>query len=113
MQRPAAKTPAAAEKLVRALDSKFFKALSEPVRIQILKYLLLNGRADISAIAAAMPQDRSVVSRHLNLMQAAGLLTSAKIGRHVYYEIDGQMFVRKLQRVLANIQTCLPWCCPP
>ena len=64
-----------AEELVEAVDSKFFKTLSEPVRVQILKYLMLNGRADIQTIAENMPQDRSVISRHLNLMQEAGILT--------------------------------------
>ncbi|MCP3875841.1 MAG: hypothetical protein GY699_22145 [Desulfobacteraceae bacterium] len=38
-----------ANKLVDVLDSKFFKSLSEPVRIQIIRYLLIHGRADRDA----------------------------------------------------------------
>ena len=85
-----------AEELVEAVDSKFFKTLSEPVRVQILKYLMLNGRADIQTIAENMPQDRSVISRHLNLMQEAGILTGEKENRHVFYDVNGQPFIEKL-----------------
>ena len=53
----------AAEDLIKAFDFKFFKTMSEPVRMQILKILLLNGRSDIATIAENMPQDRSVISR--------------------------------------------------
>jgi DNA-binding transcriptional ArsR family regulator len=54
-----------ANELVAVLDSKFFKSLGEPVRVEIIRFLLLNGRADIATIAENMPQDRSVISRHL------------------------------------------------
>ena len=101
-----------AEELVKAIDSKLFKTLSEPVRVQILKYLILNGRADIGTIADHMPQDRSVVSRHLNLMQEAGILRSRKETRHVYYEIDGGAFIGKLEAITQQIRDCIATCCP-
>ena len=93
-----------AEEVVEALDSKFFKTLSEPVRVQILKYLMLNGRADIQTIAENMPQDRSVVSRHLNLMQEAGILTGEKENRHVFYNVNGQPFIEKLVDITEKIR---------
>ena len=67
-----------ANKLVDVMDSKFFKSLGEPVRVQIIRFLLLNGRADIGTIAKNMPQDPSVISRHLNLMQEVGILNCEK-----------------------------------
>ncbi len=102
----------AVEELVKILDSRFFKALSEPVRIQIMKFLIINGRSDIGTIAEAMPQDRSVVSRHLQCMQNTGILKSEKITRHVYYEINGREIYAKLAAMLAKIQACMPTCCP-
>ncbi len=108
-QMPAA---SAAEELVEILDSRFFKALSEPVRIQIMQFLIANGRSDIGTIANAMPQDRSVVSRHLQFMQATGILKSEKITRHMYYEINGREIYAKLAAILAKIQACMPSCCP-
>ena len=101
-----------AEELVEAFDSKLFKSLSEPVRVQILKYLMLNGRADIQTIAENMPQDRSVISRHLNLMQQAEILTCEKENRHVFYHINGQPFIEKLVDITEKIKKCMKECCP-
>ena len=102
----------ATDELIDLIDSRFFKALSEPVRVQLLKYLILNGKSDIASIAAAFPQDRSVISRHLQAMQSAGILGSVKVSRHVYYEIDGGVVLEKFERIAAKIRQCLPHCCP-
>jgi DNA-binding transcriptional ArsR family regulator len=101
------------EELAGNLDSKFFKSLSEPVRQQLLKFLLLSGRSDIGTIAQNLPQDRSVISRHLQLMQEAGILISEKEGRFVYYRINGQQFLAKLESLVDHIRACIPICCPP
>ena len=101
-----------AQEVVEALDSKFFKTLAEPVRIQILKFLMLNGRADIGTIAEHMPQDRSVISRHLNLMQETGILNSSKENRHVYYQINGKPFLEKVLDISEKINKCVKECCP-
>jgi len=101
------------EDLAGNLDSKFFKSLSEPVRQQLLKYLMLNGRSDIGTIAQHLPQDRSVISRHLQLMQEAGILICEKEGRFVYYSINGPEFLAKLESLVDQVRACIPICCPP
>ena len=101
-----------ANSLVDVLDSKFFKTLSEPVRVQILRFILLNGRVDIGTIADNMPQDRSVISRHLNLMQDVGILTGEKESRHMYYSINGQMFLERFIAITELTKKCLDECGP-
>ena len=101
-----------AEELVRAFDSKFFKTFSEPVRVQILKFLMLNGRSDIGTIAENMPQDRSVISRHLSLMHEAGVLTSEKENRYVFYAVNGKPFLEKLVSITEKMGKCIKECCP-
>ena len=103
----------AADAFAEMLDSKFFKALSEPTRIQLMRYLIANAPADIAAIAEAFPQDRSVISRHLQIMHTAGILRCEKAGRHVYYQIDGEAVLLRLEGLVAAIRPCLPVCCPP
>ncbi len=93
--------------LAQVLDSKFLKTLSEPVRIDILKFLILNGQSDIGTIAENMPQDRSVVSRHLNLMHEVGILKGGKDGRHMIYEVDGGVFLKKLESISALVRVCI------
>ena len=113
MQSAQAKTRESyAEELVANFDSKFFKVLSEPVRVQILKFLILNGSSDIAAIAKALPQDRSVISRHLRFMQEAEILSSEKISRHVYYMVNVVAFRNKLASIVEQITTCMNECCP-
>jgi DNA-binding transcriptional ArsR family regulator len=102
----------ALDELVGVMDSKLFKTLSEPVRIEILRFLIETGRADIGEIAQKLPQDRSVISRHLHLMSEAGLLSTEKEGRHVYYEINGPTFLERLENIVSSFKKCLSSCCP-
>ena len=96
--------------LVKELDSSFFKTLGEPVRIEILKFLMLHGSSDIGTISANMPQDRSVISRHLNIMLAAGLVTCTKQSRHSFYDVDSLFFLNKMESITGKIKTCMAEC---
>ena len=93
--------------LVEALDSKMIKALTDPTRALLLKYLLLNGRSDVSTIAEHMPQDRSVISRHLNMMAEAGLLVAKKETRHRFYMLKGEAFLHEFETIVKNIRSCM------
>ncbi len=95
------------------LDTGFFRALCEPVRVEILRQLILKGRSDVNTIAEAMPQDRSVIARHLQLMERASLLHSQTQGRHTFYEIDGPAIVSRMTSVTQVLQSLVPLCCPP
>jgi ArsR family transcriptional regulator, nickel/cobalt-responsive transcriptional repressor len=102
----------AANICVEILDTDFFRALCEPARIKIFRQLVLNGRSDIGTIAEALPQDRSVIARHLQIMQRAGLLHSQTEGRHTYYEIDGPIIASRLDQIVGLMHTLVPLCCP-
>lgn len=90
----------AAQQCVAVFDTGFFKALCEPARIAVLSELILLGRADIAAIAERLPQDRSVIARHLQQLAAAQIVTAEKEGRHVYYEIDARGVAERLEGIL-------------
>ena len=91
----------AARQCVAVFDTGFFKALCEPARIAVLRELILLGRADIAAIAEHLPQDRSVIARHLQQLAAAQIVTAKKEGRHVFYEIDARGVAERLEGILA------------
>jgi DNA-binding transcriptional ArsR family regulator len=91
----------AARRCVAVFDTGFFKALCEPARIAALRELILLGRADIGDIAARMPQDRSVIARHLHQLAAAQIVKAKKEGRHVFYEIDASAVAERLEGILA------------
>lgn len=102
----------AARELDAILESKVLRALCEPARIEILKLLTVRGRSDIATIAAHVPQDRSVVSRHLAQLSGAGLLRREKVGRNVFFEMDGPAAVAQLEDVIARFRLLVPICCP-
>lgn len=94
------------------LDSELFRALCEPVRIEIVRLLIARGRSDLSGIAAELPQDPSVISRHLALLHRARLVRRQKVGRHVHFELDGPALVARLEGMLGVLRRAVPFCCP-
>ncbi len=102
----------AAERAQKMLDTGFFRALCEPVRVEIMSVLIRLGRSDVNGIAEEMPQDRSVISRHLQVMERAGIVFATKEGRHTFYQIDGPGNVRKIETLLNEMKAIVPFCCP-
>lgn len=103
----------AAATFVEVLDSDFLRALTEPARLELMKVLLLEGPLDIGSLAARVPQDRSVVSRHLKLLEHAGIVQVQRQGRHRIYALDGAAFVRTLEEILSTAKALTSLCCPP
>lgn len=103
----------AARRLAAIVDSALFRALCEPARIEIVKLLTARGRSDVQSLTARMPQDQSVVSRHLAVLHRAGVVRREKVGRQVFFEVDGLGIVTRLERMLAEFRAIIPLCCPP
>lgn len=97
--------------LTALFDTELFQVFSEPIRLEILQFLALNGQKDIGSIAESFPQDRSVVSRHLQLMERAGIVVSKKVARRVIYSIDGAALVSKFEENLQILKGLVPDCC--
>ena len=103
----------AATELVGILATPFLRALTEPARLDVLQVMLVHGGGDVATIAAHLPQDRSVVSRHLQFLEDAGIVRSAWEGRHRRYELDGSGFVKVLETMTARVRALASVCCPP
>ena len=110
MNAPTARTQAA-DACIEILDADFFRALCEPARLQVFRQLVLVGRADIGTIAQTMPQDRSVIARHLQVLERAGVVQSQTEGRHTFYEIDGPSVATRLEQMVALMGALVPLCC--
>jgi len=98
------KTKTTLEALEQSLDTAFFKVLSEPARVELIKHLLRLQCADVGTIASHMSQDRSVISRHLKVMLQAGLVSCEKEGKHCTYCLNGTGFVERLENILAMVK---------
>lgn len=97
---------------ITSLDSSFFKALCEPARVAVLKRVMQLGRADVTQIAAELPQERSVVSRHLQVLSDAHIVRATKDGRQMFYEVDGVAIINRLEDILQHTKSIAAQCCP-
>lgn len=99
--------------LDESLDTAFFKAIAEPVRQQIVLILLQHGRSNVQDVAQHLVQDRSVVSRHLTVLEQAGFVRSERVQRYTEYELDGPGVIRRLENLLAQLRNAAALCCAP
>lgn len=105
------RTPAC--ELASVFDAGLLAALCEPVRLDIVRVLVTRGRADLQTIAGHLPQDRSVVSRHLSLLHRSGVVRREKVGRQVFFELDGPALLERLERMVGGCRSIVAACCPP
>jgi DNA-binding transcriptional ArsR family regulator len=108
----AARRRRAADEFREIIDSTLFRALCEPVRVEIAAYLTEVGSADVGTIASRFPQDGSVISRHLACLHDAGVVRRTRRGRHVFFEVDGPCMVERLEKILDRCRALVPLCCP-
>lgn len=103
---------AMAQTALDVFDTKFFKALCEPTRVEIIRKLVLIGACDVGTIADGLAQDRSVISRHLAVLERAGICQTRKVGRRVFYDLDGPHNVAKVTSILEAITPMAELCKP-
>lgn len=99
-----------AQQIDRIIGSEIFKMLSESVRVEIIRFLAINGASDITTIADSFSQDRSVISRHLMNMEHAGLLSKQKESRHVVYTFNYKYFLKELEDTVAAVRYMVEEC---
>ena len=66
---------------------RLWAALGDPMRIRLLDLLLEHGEATASSLAGALPITRQGVSKHLTVLERAGLVTAHRSGREVRYTV--------------------------
>ena len=70
-----------------------FKVMSDPMRLQILN-CLQEGELSVMQIVEATGASQPNVSKHLKILQNAGLLTRRREGNQAFFEIaDESIFV--------------------
>ena len=67
-----------------------FKALSDPVRREILQ-LLKNGRMSAGEIGSHFDMTGATISYHLSVLKKADLVTEMKMKNFVYYELNASV----------------------
>lgn len=63
------------------------KALSHPLRLQIVRGLLVGGCHNVRCMESGTGQSQSTISQHLMRLKAAGVVKCERVGNEVYYEV--------------------------
>ncbi len=66
------------------------KALSNPVRLCIVKELLQRGSCNVTAMQNCLQLSQSTVSQHLGRLRDLGIIASERRGTEVHYSINSK-----------------------
>ena len=91
--------------------SDLFKQLSDPTRIRIF-WLLCHCQECVMNLSALMEMSSPAVSHHLRQLRTAGLITSRREGKEVYYQAADSQQTKLLHDMIKQMEhlTCPEHC---
>jgi len=69
-------------------DDELWTAIADPSRRQVLDLIVRNGGVSASWLAGHVPFSRQAVSKHLVVLEQAGLVSRHRQGREVLYQVE-------------------------
>jgi ArsR family transcriptional regulator, cadmium/lead-responsive transcriptional repressor len=69
-------------------DDELWSAIADPSRRRVIDLLVSNGEVSASWLAGRVPFSRQAVSKHLVVLEQAGLVSRRKHGREVLYQVE-------------------------
>ena len=69
-------------------DDELWSAIADPSRRRVLDLLVSSGEVSASWLARHVPFSRQAVSKHLVVLEQAGLVSRRKQGREVLYRVQ-------------------------
>lgn len=85
-------------KMNEKLEDKIFKAIADSKRRQILKLIVFASvTLNINSISANFAESRQAITKHINVLEEAGLVITVKKGRETFCTADpkGLMIVHQ------------------
>ena len=87
---------------------RMLQAVGDPVRMELVFLVGRRGPLNVTDIAAEFKLSRPAISHHLKVLKDAGVLTSEKRGKEVYYRLNRRRAVDKLRALADAIEGCCP-----
>jgi DNA-binding transcriptional ArsR family regulator len=76
--------------------SEIFAALSEPVRIRIIRMIAETDELACTRLDETLPISKSTISYHIKVLHHAGLISVRKDGRYYHYRLKAEVLQRYL-----------------
>ena len=73
---------------LQAFKAELFRALANPVRIQLLEELRAAGEASVTDLQQRLGIESSNVSQHLSILRARGLVVARREGTTAWYSVS-------------------------
>ena len=80
--------------MITAVDDELWSAIGDPTRRRMLDLLLADGGGTATSLGAQLPVTRQAVTKHLVVLDRAGLVHGDQIGRERRYRVDELQLAR-------------------
>jgi DNA-binding transcriptional ArsR family regulator len=77
-----------------AVDDELWSAIGDPTRRRMLDLLLADGQGTATTLSARLPVTRQAVTKHLVVLDRAGLVRASAAGRERRYHVDEAQLAR-------------------
>src|SRR5690606_34780786 len=85
------------------LIARRFAVLAEPMRLRLL-HVLMEGEQPVNALAESTGGSQANISRHLQTLAEAGLVSRRKDGLHVFYAIADDSIFKLCDLVCGSLE---------
>jgi DNA-binding transcriptional ArsR family regulator len=72
----------------RNLTLDVFKALADPIRLELVAHIAARGPICVCHLEEALPYRQPRISKHLGVLRRAGLVSTRREGNWVYYSAN-------------------------
>ena len=80
------------------LDVETLELIAQPLRFQLL-LIIADGQACVCHFEALLGVRQATISQHLMRLRQAGLVTTQRSGRHVYYRLSNAQLYPALRQL--------------
>jgi DNA-binding transcriptional ArsR family regulator len=71
--------------------ASFLKAVADPLRLKVIRALQM-GPLSVSDLSGLLEQEVGTVSHHLRVLFHAGIVTTRRDGKYIYYSLNPKVF---------------------
>ena len=84
-----------------AVDDELWSAIGDPTRRRLLDLLIADGVGTPTSLSEQVPVTRQAVTKHLGVLDRAGLVRATPVGRERRYEVDVAQLGRAVRQLTA------------
>ncbi|WP_199434043.1 ArsR/SmtB family transcription factor [Qaidamihabitans albus] len=81
------------------VDDEVWSAIGDPIRRRVIDLLLAHGVATPTGLSDRLPISRQAVTKHLGVLDRAGLVHATPMGRERRYEVDQAQLSRAVRQL--------------